>query len=85
MAQNRVVQMRHWGGPEALEVIDAPLPTPRRGEVRIRVLAASQEYTEVTIRRHVYPWVRRRPPFVMGYDFVGVIDEVGPGVTGFQR
>lgn len=84
MAQNRVVQMKRWGGPEELEVIDAPVPTPRRGEVRIRVLAASQEYTEVTIRRHVYPWVRRRPPFVMGYDFVGEIDAVGPGVKGFQ-
>src|SRR6516165_9583953 len=84
MAQNRVVQMRRWGGPEELEVIEAPVPTPGRGEVRIRVLAASQEYTEVTIRRHVYPWVRRRPPFVMGYDFVGEIDQLGPGVTGFQ-
>src|SRR5262249_14102452 len=82
--RNRVVQVRRWGGPEELEVLDAPLPLAGRGEVRVRVLAASQEYTEVTIRRHVYPWVRRRPPFVMGYDFVGEIDQLGPGVTGFQ-
>jgi hypothetical protein len=32
--------------------------------VRVRVLASSVEYTDVTIRRHVYPWVLRRPPFV---------------------
>jgi NADPH2:quinone reductase len=81
---NRVVQVRHFGGPEELEVVDAPLPTAGRGEVRVRVLAASVEYTEVTIRRHLYPWVRRKPPFVMGYDLVGEIDQLGPGVRGFR-
>jgi NADPH:quinone reductase-like Zn-dependent oxidoreductase len=50
----------------------------------VRVLAASVEYTDVTIRRHAYPWVRRKPPFVMGYDLVGEIDQVGSGVRGFQ-
>jgi NADPH:quinone reductase-like Zn-dependent oxidoreductase len=41
---NRVVQLRRFGGPDELEVVDAPLPTVGRGEVRIRVLAASVEY-----------------------------------------
>src|SRR5262245_5364481 len=82
--RNQVVQVRRFGGPDELEVVDAPLPTAARGEVRVRVLAGSQEYTEVTIRRHLYPWVRRRPPFVMGYDLVGEIDQLGAGVKGFQ-
>jgi len=81
---NRVVQVRRFGDPDELEVVDAPLPTAGRDEVRVRVLASGMEYTDVTIRRHVYPWVRRRPPFVMGYDVVGEIDQVGDGVTGFQ-
>ena len=42
--RNRVVQVRRFGGPDELEVVDAPLPTVGRGEVRIRVLAASVEY-----------------------------------------
>src|SRR5262245_58555245 len=83
-AHNRVVQVNHFGGPDALEVVDAPLPTAARGEVRVRVLASSVEYTDVVIRRHVYPWVFRRPPFVMGYDVVGEIDQLGDGVSGFQ-
>jgi len=83
-SRNRVVQVRRFGGPDELEVIDAPLPTARPGEVRVRVLASSVEYTDVTIRRHLYPWVRRRPPFVMGYDVVGEIDQLGAGVAGFQ-
>jgi NADPH:quinone reductase-like Zn-dependent oxidoreductase len=80
--RNRVVQVRSFGGPDELEVVDAPLPTAGRGEVRVRVLASSVEYTDVTIRRHLYPWVRRRPPFVMGYDVVGEIDQLGDGVSG---
>ena len=82
--RNPVVQVKHFGGPDELEVVDAPLPSAGRGEVRVRVLASSVEYTDVTIRRHVYPWVWRRPPFVMGYDVVGEIDQLGEGVSGFQ-
>ena len=83
--RNRVVQVRTFGGPDQLEVADAPLPTAGRGEVRVRVLASGIEYTDVTIRRHRYPQTGlRRPPFVMGYDVVGEIDQVGPGVTGFR-
>ena len=84
-AHNRVVQVKEFGGPEGLEVVDAPLPEPRRGEVRVRVLASSLEYTDVVIRRHLYAQtMRRRPPFVLGYDVVGEIDRIGPGVSGFQ-
>src|SRR5512135_575714 len=81
--RNRVVQVRRFGGPEELEVVDAPMPTAGRGEVRVRVLASSVEYTDVLIRRHLYPQtMRRRPPFVMGYDVVGEIDQLGDGVSG---
>ena len=59
--RNRVVQVRRFGGPDELQVVDAPLPTAGRGEVRVRVLASSVEYTDVVIRRHLYPWVFRRP------------------------
>jgi NADPH:quinone reductase-like Zn-dependent oxidoreductase len=83
--RNRVVQVSSFGDPERLEVVDAPLPNPGRGEVRVHVLASSLNYTEVLIRRHLYPQTMRlRPPFVMGYDVVGEIDQLGPGVSGFQ-
>ena len=83
--RNRVVQVRRYGSPDELEVVDAPLPTASRGEVRVRVLASSVEYTDVVIRRHLYPQTAaRRPPFVLGYDLVGEIDQLGDGVSGFQ-
>ena len=83
--RNRVVQVRRFGGPDGLEVVDAPLPTAGRGEVRVRVLASSVQYTDVLIRRHLYPQTaRRRPPVVLGYDVVGEVDQLGDGVSGFQ-
>jgi NADPH:quinone reductase-like Zn-dependent oxidoreductase len=83
--RNRVVQVTRFGDPDGLEVVDAPLPTAGRGEVRVRVLASGLEYTDALIRRHLYPQTMcRRPPFVMGYDVVGEIDQLGDGVSGFQ-
>ncbi len=83
--RNRVVQVSRFGDPATLEVAEAAMPTASRGEVRVRVLASSLNYTEVLIRRHLYPQTMRlRPPFVMGYDVVGEIDQLGEGVRDFQ-
>jgi NADPH:quinone reductase-like Zn-dependent oxidoreductase len=83
--RNRVVQLSRFGGPEGLELVYAPLPSAGAGEVRVRVLACGLEYTDTLIRRHLYPQTAsRRPPFVMGYDVIGEIDQLGQGVTGFQ-
>src|SRR3974390_3557950 len=83
--RNRVVQLPRYGGPDELKVVDAPVPTAGPGEVRVRVLASGLEYTDTLIRRHLYPQTASRlPPFVMGYDVIGEIDQLGQGVTGFQ-
>jgi NADPH2:quinone reductase len=82
---NRVVRVSRFGDADGLEVVDAPLPTAGPGEVRVRVLASSLNYTEVLIRRHLYPQTMRlRPPFVMGYDVVGEIDQIGDDVRDFR-
>ena len=82
---NRVVQISRFGGPDGLEVVEAPMPTAGHGEVRVRVLASSLNYTDVLIRRRLYPQTaRRQPPFVLGYDVVGEIDQLGDGVHDFQ-
>jgi NADPH:quinone reductase-like Zn-dependent oxidoreductase len=83
--KNRVVQLRRFGDADGLEVVEAPMPTAGRGEVRVRVLASSLEFTDVVIRRHHYPQTMvRRPPFTLGYDVVGEIDQLGEGVSGFR-
>ena len=55
--RNRVVQVSHFGGPEGLEVVDTSLPTAGRGEVRVRVLASSLNYTDVPLGK---PFIDRR-------------------------
>jgi NADPH:quinone reductase len=83
--RNRVVQVGRFGDPDGLRMVDAPVPSAGCGEVRVRVLASSLNYTEVLIRRHLYPQTMRlQPPFVMGYDVVGEINQIGDGVRDFQ-
>lgn len=82
---NQAVQLREYGGPEALRIVALPMPTAGSEEVRVRVLASSINYTETLIRRHLYPQTAAyRAPFIMGYDVVGEIDQLGPGVSDFE-
>jgi NADPH:quinone reductase-like Zn-dependent oxidoreductase len=75
----RAVWITRHGGPEVLEVREAPDPVPGRGEVRIRVRAAGLNFAEVMARQGLYPDAPR-PPCVVGYEVAGVVDALGPGV-----
>ena len=52
--------------------------------MRIRVLVTSAAFTDVMIRKGMYPDVKEKPPFTPGYDLVGVVDAVGAGATRFR-
>lgn len=75
----RAVWITRHGGPEVLQVREAPDPAPKAGEVRIRVRAAGLNFAEVMARQGLYPDAPR-PPCVVGYEVAGVVDAVGPGV-----
>lgn len=84
MNYKRVVITR-FGGPEALKIEEvAALPEPKPGEVRVRVLVTSAAFTDVMIRKGMYPDVKEKPPFSPGYDMVGVVDKLGEGVSRFR-
>ena len=70
-----------FGGPEGFEMAEQPMPAVGPGEVRVRELAASVQFTDVILRKGKYPDLKERPPLVLGYDVVGEVDEVGPGVS----
>ncbi len=80
---NEQVILREFGDAEQLSVSSAPMPAPGPGEVRVRMLAASVQFTDTMIREGKYPDVRERPPLVLGYDVVGEIDALGAGVQEF--
>jgi len=70
------------GEPETLEVRQRALPAPGAGAVLIRVAATGVSFAEQSMRRGRYPGGQPRFPFVPGYDLVGTVATLGPGVTG---
>ena len=80
----RSLVLTRFGGPEGFELVDSPLPSAGEGEVRVRVLAASVQFTDVLLRTGRYPDLKQKPPLVLGYDVVGEIDEVGLGAKDFR-
>jgi len=79
MKYKRVVINRK-GGPEALQVVEADLPEPAPGEVRVQVLTAGVLLADVMWQEGKVPG-SPKPPFTPGYDLVGVVDKVGGGVS----
>lgn len=76
---HRVV-ITHRGGPDALSVIEEPLPVPAVGEVRVQTLAAGVSAHDLMVRRGWFPGFPK-PPFTPGVDVVGVVDAIGQGVS----
>ncbi|MFN4098345.1 MAG: hypothetical protein ACK4GT_01075 [Pararhodobacter sp.] len=72
------VRLNALGDPEelVLETL-ADLPEPGAGEVRIRVLVTSAAFTDVMIRKGMYPDVKEKPPFTPGYDLVWLTGRSG--------
>ncbi len=67
-----------WGGPEKLQLTDLPLPQPKAGEVRLRVLAAGVNFPDALIIQKKYQ-LQPPLPFVPGTEVAGVVDAVGEG------
>ncbi len=70
------------GGPDVLELRDAPDPTPGPGQVLIRVEAAGVNFADLMARDGKYPDAPPLPA-VVGYEVAGVIQEVGEGAAEF--
>jgi len=74
-----------FGDADVLQLVsESTLPEPGPGEVRLRVLTASASFTDVMVRKGMYGEAPAEPPLVPGYDLVGVIDKLGPDVSGFE-
>ncbi|SEP26786.1 NADP-dependent oxidoreductase [Amycolatopsis saalfeldensis] len=79
----RVVTQREFGGPEVLQVIEAARPVPGPTEVLVRVHAAGINPVDWKTRAH--PVFLGEPPYMLGWDVSGVVEEVGFGATGVRE
>ncbi len=81
----KAVRMHQNGGPEVLVWEDMELPPPSAGEVRIRHTAVAFNYSDVNVRRGGFYIANPLDfPVVLGNDAVGVVSELGPGVTNVK-
>ena len=75
----RAIRVHEPGGPEVMRLEDVTTPEPGEGEVRIDVAAAGVNFIDVYQRTGLYPMSL---PYTPGMEAAGVVDAVGPGVTG---
>jgi NADPH:quinone reductase len=71
---------RAAGGPEVLEWIAQDTPAPGPGEARIAQRAIGVNFIDTYYRSGSYPWPTT--PLIPGAEAAGVVEDVGPGVTG---
>jgi NADPH:quinone reductase-like Zn-dependent oxidoreductase len=82
LRQTKIVVTR-YGGPEVITVAEQECPTPMPGEVRVKMLAAGVSLPDVLAREGIHPETPR-VPYTPGWDLVGIVDQIGERVSGFE-
>jgi NADPH2:quinone reductase len=77
------IVVNRYGGPEELQVLEEECPEPKNGEVRLQVLAAGVSLPDLMMREGIHPETPPLP-FTPGWDLVGVVDQIGAGVSGIE-
>lgn len=79
----KAVRIHQNGGPEVLRYEDAELPPPGPGEVRVRHTAIALNYSDINVRRGgFYVSNPLNFPVILGNEAAGIVEELGPGVSG---
>ncbi|TPJ66262.1 zinc-binding dehydrogenase [Mesorhizobium sp. B2-7-1] len=76
----KAIQFSRFGGPDVLEVVDAPTPVAGPGEVLVKVGAAGVNFFEVLMRADRYAVTPSLPVFP-GVEVAGTVEAVGEGVN----
>ncbi|WP_306207448.1 NADP-dependent oxidoreductase [Actinoplanes sp. RD1] len=76
----RALRITAFGPPDVLEVAEVPEPHPGPGQLRIAVRASGVTPADWKIRAGLLPGLPL--PRLLGFDAAGIVDQIGPGVTG---
>jgi alcohol dehydrogenase len=78
--------LNRYGGSENTSFAEVPQPTPRAGELLVRVQAAGLNPVDFKTRNGMLKVIFNYPlPIVMGNELAGVVEAVGEGVTKFAK
>jgi NADPH:quinone reductase-like Zn-dependent oxidoreductase len=80
MRHTRII-VTHYGGLDALRLVEEECPEPMHGEVRVRVLTAGVALPDIMARRGIHPETPS-VPYTPGWDLVGEAERLGDGVSG---
>ena len=76
----KAMGVTEFGGPERLRLLDLPIPEAGRGQIRIKVRAATVNPVDAMVRQGMAFVSDAPPPYVPGMEAAGVIDRIGEGV-----
>jgi NADPH2:quinone reductase len=77
----KAIQVQKTGGPEALTLVDLPVPKPKANEAVVKIAASGVNFIDVYFREGRYP---APLPFVDGQEAAGTVTEVGSDVTSIK-
>ncbi|XP_075647302.1 chloroplast envelope quinone oxidoreductase homolog [Castanea sativa] len=82
----KAVQYNGYGkGPDGLQHVEVPIPTPKNDEVLLKLEAASLNPFDWKVQKGMLrPFLPRKFPHIPASDVAGEVVEVGPGVTNFK-
>ncbi len=87
MAQKtmKAVQIQDYGGAEALEIVEVPIPHPGEGQVLVQLRAAGVNPADWKMRGGAYrQFMPLTMPWTPGLEGAGTVAGIGPGVTEFK-
>src|SRR3954451_23733051 len=76
----KAIQVKQVGGPEAMELVDVPVPQPQAKEAVIKLQASGVNFIDVYFREGRY---KAPLPFILGQEAAGVVTALGPEAYGF--
>jgi NADPH:quinone reductase-like Zn-dependent oxidoreductase len=79
----QAARVHHFGPPNVIVVEDVPRPSPKAGEVLVKVMASGVAPWDALIREGKSK-VSPPPPLTLGSDLSGVVEAVGPDVRQFE-
>ncbi|MEJ8311117.1 NAD(P)H-quinone oxidoreductase [Agrobacterium larrymoorei] len=79
----RFVDLPSFGGPQVMTFSNGPLPSPKAGELLVKVQAAGINRPDVAQRQGNYPAPKDASP-VLGLEVAGEVVALGEGVRDFQ-
>lgn len=74
----RAVRVHEFGGLEALQLEDIPMPEPGEGEARVKIEATGVNFIDIYHRIGRY---QGQLPLTLGQEAAGTVDAIGPNVT----